>query len=215
MKPQNLIFVSTFITVYFVNGARLNNYYKPVGHVRTDPILSNTCLSDHVHTFYGPQALRPETTTDDILSLDPSRHSGNTEENMSLYWHPTIYHYDPDSNLYTREDIMYLAAYYFWDQRNDLVAFPKDFKMIQHATADIPGEFQGVKECIDDEGELKTGNEFDCTDGSDCYTESSFFPRASCRYFEFTMMFPICWDGRLDSDDHVSSDFLFKVSKIG
>ena len=33
------------------------NDILPVGHVRTDAILQKNCLSDHVHTFYGPPLL--------------------------------------------------------------------------------------------------------------------------------------------------------------
>jgi len=30
--------------------------YVPIGHLRTDPVVTQTCLSDHVHTFYGESA---------------------------------------------------------------------------------------------------------------------------------------------------------------
>ena len=50
--------------------------FLPLGAVRTDPLLNPTCLSDHVHTFYGAAAsLRPETTYDDMRAATLS--SGN------------------------------------------------------------------------------------------------------------------------------------------
>ena len=27
--------------------------YIPIGNIRTDPVVTQVCLSDHVHTFYG------------------------------------------------------------------------------------------------------------------------------------------------------------------
>jgi hypothetical protein len=66
-------------------------FYKPAGHVRTDPILSNTCVSDHVHTFYGPQQFHPQTTNEDLRNTDPRHSTSVFVENQSLYWHPTIY----------------------------------------------------------------------------------------------------------------------------
>ena len=64
--------------------------FLPLGDVRTDPIINPTCLSDHVHTFYGAQRMRPETTYEDLRSADGN--SGNVVENKSLYWHPTGEH---------------------------------------------------------------------------------------------------------------------------
>ena len=60
--------------------------YHPIGHVRTDPIVTQSCLSEHVHTFYGPPLLYPELTNDDLRNSDPDLSSGNIRENKSLYW---------------------------------------------------------------------------------------------------------------------------------
>lgn len=67
--------------------------YFPLAHVRTDPVLHTSCLSGHVHTFYGVNAsLRPETSYEDMRQAKGN--SGNVKENKSLYWHPTIYMYE-------------------------------------------------------------------------------------------------------------------------
>ena len=64
--------------------------FLPFATVRTDPITDPTCLSDHVHSFYGAAgSVRPETTFADLRNA--TENSGNVEENKSLYWHPTIY----------------------------------------------------------------------------------------------------------------------------
>jgi len=60
--------------------------YRPSGYARSDPIISQNCVSDHVHTFYGPLNFHPNTTYEDIR--DTPAHFSTTPfvENQSLYW---------------------------------------------------------------------------------------------------------------------------------
>ena len=88
------------------------NDFLSVGHVRTDAIISPDCLSDHVHTFYGPPLLYPKVTFDDLRNSDPSLMSGNIEENLSLYWHPAVYHVAADGTKTLQESGM--IYYRFW-----------------------------------------------------------------------------------------------------
>lgn len=37
----------------YASGTSMKMDFLPLGDVRTDPIISPDCLSDHVHTFYG------------------------------------------------------------------------------------------------------------------------------------------------------------------
>ncbi len=67
------------------------NEFLPVGHVRTDPIITQECLSEHIHTFYGPPLIYPKVSFDDLRASDPNLSSGNILENQSLYWHPSVY----------------------------------------------------------------------------------------------------------------------------
>ena len=77
---------------YGKNGASIMAMeYVPVGHLRTDPIISQECLSDHVHTFYGPPKIHPSVTYEELRSgknggIPPEATSGNVLENQSLYW---------------------------------------------------------------------------------------------------------------------------------
>lgn len=73
------------------NAGFFRNDFLPVGHVRTDPIITQDCLSDHVHTFYGPPLIYPKVSFDDLRASDPNLSSGNIMENQSLYWHPAVY----------------------------------------------------------------------------------------------------------------------------
>ena len=79
------------------------NDFLPVGHVRTDAIINPNCLSDHVHTFYGPPLLYPKVTFDDLRNSDPNLSSGNIMENQSLYWHPAVYHVAADGKKTLQE----------------------------------------------------------------------------------------------------------------
>ena len=83
------------------------NDFLPIGHVRTDAIITQTCLSDHVHTFYGPPLLHPAVTFDELRASDPALSSGNTMENQSLYWHPAVYQVAADGTKTLQESGTY------------------------------------------------------------------------------------------------------------
>ena len=80
------------LTARLAHADFFRNDFLPVGHVRTDAIINQDCLSDHVHTFYGPPLLYPKVTFEELRNSDPNLSSGNIMENNSLYWHPTAYH---------------------------------------------------------------------------------------------------------------------------
>jgi len=172
--------------------------YLPIGHMRTDPIITQDCLSDHVHTFYGPatpETVRPEVTYEDLIATTPDQNTGNVEENKSLYWHPTVYSYDKATDTYTRDVMAHSSAYYVWANGIGTKAFPNGFRMIAGLNPDDPANFpNAVAECV---------NESPC-EKEDCSTENTFFPSTACDELEVSMSMPTCWDGRLDSPDHVS-----------
>lgn len=85
--------------LYFIKSVQASTFradYLPVAHVRTDPILSQDCLNDHIHTYYGPPLVYPNVTYEQLRASDPSKSSGNMNENLSLYWHPSIYRVEAD-----------------------------------------------------------------------------------------------------------------------
>ena len=82
MKFSNAVVSSLMLLLGGVAGDRAFRVdYLPVGSVRTDAIINQSCLSDHVHTFYGPQLLRPEVTYNDLVTSDIAINSGNVVEN--------------------------------------------------------------------------------------------------------------------------------------
>ena len=173
----------------------------PIGHARVDPILTDDCLSDHVHTFYGPQSgvdprridgTDPLELHTKLVATDVSENTGNVEENKSMYWHPAVYKYDQSTSTYTRDVMAQSSAYYIWDT-GETTAFPNGFRMI--GGFDVEKSY-AVAECV---------NEQPC-DGGDCYTENDFFPSSKCDELEVSMTMPNCWDGvGIDSPpDHTS-----------
>ena len=70
--------------------------------------------------------MRPDVSYQDLR--DSTGNSGNVEENLSLYWHPTVYSYDSDTGIYTKDDIFYSSSYYIWTT-GDATAFPDGFKV--------------------------------------------------------------------------------------
>merc|ERR1711953_351477 len=119
------------------------------------------CLADHVHTFYGAANIYPHLTYDDLI--DTTDNSGNVEENKSLYWHPTVYRYDPDTKIYTKDEIWFSSAYYIWST-GEAKAFPHGFRMI----AGMPGQIgsRANAECVSPS----------MCKRSNCQTTNSFFP---------------------------------------
>ena len=173
----------------------------PIGHARVDPILSDSCVSDHVHTFYGPQSGVDPRRIDSndplelhslLVGTDVSELTGNVEENKSMYWHPTVYKYDRSTDTYTRDVMAQSSAYYVWET-GATTAFPNGFQMISGFDTDKSG---ATAECV---------NEQPC-DSGDCYTESTFFPATKCDELEVSMRMPSCWDGvQINSPpDHTS-----------
>ena len=66
--------------------------YLPIGFARVDPVLSQDCLSDHVHTFYGPQSgVEPRRMNASselefhsrLIETPVEENTGNVEENKS------------------------------------------------------------------------------------------------------------------------------------
>jgi len=186
-KYSFLGFVPVFIPSCFKHISEMD--FLPLGDVRSDPIINPTCLSDHVHTFYGAASIRPETSYEDLRAT--TANSGNVKENKSLYWHPTVYNYESSSGIFQKDDIYFASAYYIWET-GKAKAFPNGFKMIAGFDDDNTRAFA---ECVDPSPCEK----------DDCSTNNDFFPTTACAELEVSMAFPTCWDGEnIDSDDHRS-----------
>ncbi len=171
----------------------------------TFKIQSDTCVSDHVHTFYGPQLFHPSTTNADLRASDPRYSTSPWVENKSLYWHPTIYKVGQDAATgqptYELAEISFSGPYYRWDKSAPapaVEAFPPGFQMIAGMDPNLEG-VELFSECL---------CERPCTrsDGL-CDSDSDFFPSSACGEMGISMNFPTCWDdskGIGDTGDHMS-----------
>lgn len=182
-----LIVLSSFTKA---DDPQLEFNYLPIAHVRTDPILSQTCLSDHVHTFYGAPLVRPEMTSDDLFETKPPQHSGLVRQNKSLYWHPSIYRYNAKTRTFTLDEVYLTSIRYTWKDTGKTFGFPRGFRMIAK-------DNNAFTNCV--KGSFKT-----CSRTDGCESENTFFPKEACELLEVTMNFPTCWNGKLDSEDHMS-----------
>lgn len=166
--------------------------YLPFANVRLDPIINQGCLSDHVHTFYGAQTLFPNLTHADLVNTPATNSSATVEENKSIYWHPSVYAYDSETDTYKLDTMDLTTTYYLWDFGKDTMAFPNGFRMI--GGYDKKSTREGWS-CADE----KPCNKQDCSAPSGWK-----FPTTRCSELEMSMIFPNCWDGvNLDSDDHM------------
>lgn len=179
-------------SIGFVGATSVKMDFLPIGHGRVDPILNNECVSDHVHSFYGPQggvdprfprADTGKSLYETLVESDVSTNTGNVIENKSLYWHPTVYKYDRNTDTYTRDVMAQTSAYYIWET-GKATAFPNGFRMI--GGFDVDKSF-AIAECV---------NEQPCDDEEDdCESDNTFFPTSKCDELEVSMRMPNCWDG--------------------
>jgi len=158
--------------------------YVPIGHLRTDPILSQDCLSDHVHTFYGPPLVHPSVTFEELRSTRNTREatSGNVLENQSLYWHPSFYKQSGDG---TKEIVEpdWTTIYYAY-QKGETKSFPEGFRML----STLPG---GLKLTCQDN--LKETYKEKSDEGD---YDGIHFPSEPCKELAASFTFPNCWDGK-------------------
>lgn len=202
MKSYITLFVLLEVVfVDFVLSSSIKMDFRASAHVRLDPIITQTCISDHVHTFYGANTVDPNVSFEDLRKMKNTNNTGNVLENMSLYWHPSVYAYSQKHNTYTRSDIAYASAYYIWEFGAGARAFPPGFRMIAGVNDTEQKSRPGATECGDNAPVTPCLR----PDGDCTTTGSHFFPAKPCHEMEAFMHFPSCWDGvNLDSPDHSS-----------
>ncbi len=174
-------------------------HLRPVGHARSDPIISQTCTAGHVHSFYGPMELHPDTSYDDLLAAESSLSTSEVVENKSLYWHPTVYEYEVNASPRVYKRVFTKATtYYRWDNSVQPLTeeFPPGFRYIVSSTDQGQPMFNMYSECCIYPGGVQ-----------DCRIESGLnFPDRPCVHLDIVLGGPTCWDGVElgDTNDHKS-----------
>ncbi|QDZ21445.1 DUF1996 domain-containing protein [Chloropicon primus] len=182
--------------------------YLVAGDVRTDPLLGSTevgsCLSDHVHTFYGPasrETMKPNATYEALRAAGANSSTGNTEENLSLYWHPSIYKVtrgEDGSETYDLAPVWFASAYYVW-RTGEATAFPDGFMM---KATDRDPRARATSHCAPEPEPCEREDPGGCEPYSRDQETESFLPLQACWELEINIKFPTCWDGqRLWSED--------------
>jgi len=164
--------------------------YVPIGHLRTDPVVTQTCLSDHVHTFYGPPKLHPSVTYEDLRSSDETFHrtSGNLLENQSLYWHPSFYRVEEGGSK-TLVEPDWVTVYYAYEQ-GGTQSFPEGFRMLTHPASGL--DLTCYKYTSEGNGKTVYDNK-ESNQQKDSMKEG--YQGGSCQEMAASIVFPTCWDG--------------------
>lgn len=132
--------------------------------------------------------------------------SGNVDDNKSLYWHPTVYRFDPDTKLYHTVPIYFGTAYYVW-KTGKTAAFPDGFGMIakQSNKARVLFDCNGPSPCDDPDTDNPRSKE-NCKvpkEQSQCKL-GECFPVTACAELEIKIVFPSCWNNKTKTSyDHM------------
>jgi len=159
-------------------------------------------MGGHVHTFYGPKDIHPNTSYEDLLNAPPDLSTSQVEENQSLYWHPSIYIEKKIKGVkhYNRISHTRITAYYRWDRSLVIQAFPPGFRMIAGSTdngANIGGPTGGnlYTECCNFPPEEEEGGSLDCVSYDNGTPSDLFWPKRKCDFLDIVFAMPICWNG--------------------
>lgn len=179
------------VTVVAQNGQLVKmelEHLRPVGHARSDPIISQTCTAGHIHSFYGPMELHPNTSYDNLLAAESSLSTSEVVENKSMYWHPALYEYTVNASPRVYKRVFTKATtYYRWDNSVQPLTeeFPPGFRYIVSSTDQGQSVYNMFSECCNYPNGVQ-----------DCRTELGLnFPNTPCVHLDIALGGPTCWDG--------------------
>ena len=104
---------------------------------RADPILAPGKISQHVHQFFGADALAPGVTYESLQqsscsTVGDSHDNGNAADN-SIYWHPALYMEASDGSGYIKVPTFMHKLYYKnagTGTKREPFEFPHGFRML-------------------------------------------------------------------------------------
>ncbi len=136
--------------------------------------------ASHLHMFYGNTGVDGNTTDESLVNSGGGSCQG-FELNRTGYWMPALL--DGDNNVRVPDNI---DMYYKTRNADQVVKYPQGLKMI----AGAPNSRSLGWQCSDGTG------------GS--YPAQQIPDNCPNSRLKMSVIFPDCWDGRLDSDDHMS-----------
>ncbi|KAF2971884.1 hypothetical protein GQX73_g1701 [Xylaria multiplex] len=193
------------------------------GVARVDPIVDFNKVSGHAHAVHGSSGFGMSATYDDLVNADCT--SCAVKQDKSAYWTPAMYFLDSETGEYSPvPQVGGMLAYYLL-RGDNVTAFPTGFQMVAGSnyrrdytvgdpySPDPPqSNWAGLKQTGQSDLEQRAVG-FNCLNYRQPaeaslyrhYMPNKTFTDASCPDgLRLELMFPSCWNGELDSDDHKS-----------
>lgn len=193
------------------------------GTARIDPIVDLGKPAGHVHVVHGSSGFGMGATYDDLMNGDCT--SCAVKQDKSAYWTPVMYFLDSATNKYTPvPQVGGMLAYYLL-RGDNVTAFPAGFQMLAGSnyrrdytvgdpySPDPPqSNWAGLKQTGQSDLEQRAIG-FNCLNYKEPaepslyrhYMPNKTFTDANCPDgLRLEVMFPSCWNGETQSDDHKS-----------
>lgn len=187
------------------------------GLARIDPLAQYGRIADHAHAIHGADNFGFESGYSDLMKSKCT--SCGIKQDLSVYWTPALYFEGADGQVTLVKQVGGMLVYYLLFGE-DIQAFPPGFQMIagdayrRNFTLPVPdppkSEWSG--EAITESALRQKALGFNCLDYSKQPEPTLFrhflpdkaYIDANCPDgVRFELMFPSCWNGELDSADHM------------
>ncbi|KAI0552153.1 hypothetical protein F4679DRAFT_571825 [Xylaria curta] len=193
------------------------------GLARIDPIMDFGEVSTHAHTSHGSSGFGISANYDDLINGDCT--SCAVKQDKSAYWTPAMYFLDSATNEFSPvPQVGGMLAYYLL-RGDNVTAYPPGFQMIAGSnyrrdytvgdpySPDPPqSNWAALKQTGQSDLEQRALG-FNCLNYQKTpeaslfrhYMPNKTFTDANCPDgLRLELMFPSCWNGELDSEDHKS-----------
>lgn len=188
------------------------------GVARIDPLAQYGEVAHHAHVIHGGNNFGFDSDYEDLMASDCT--SCAVKQDKSVYWTPGLYFESTDGEMTLVKQVGGMLVYYLLFGQ-DIQAFPPHFKMIagdadrREFTLPVPdppkSEWSGDQ--VTESALRQKALGFNCLDYSKQPEPTLFrhflpdkaYIDANCPDgVRFELMFPSCWNGDVDSDDHMS-----------
>ncbi|KAI0490552.1 hypothetical protein F4859DRAFT_12105 [Xylaria cf. heliscus] len=193
------------------------------GLARIDPIVDFGVISGHAHTVHGSSGFGLSAKYDDLVNGDCT--SCAVKQDKSAYWTPAMYFLDSATGEYSPvPQVGGMLAYYLL-RGDNVTAYPPGFQMVAGSnyrrdytvgdpySPDPPqSNWAALKQTGQSDLEQRAIG-FNCLNYQTTpeaslfrhYMPNKTFTDANCPDgLRLELMFPSCWNGETDSEDHKS-----------
>ncbi|KAJ2989851.1 hypothetical protein NUW58_g3253 [Xylaria curta] len=193
------------------------------GLARVDPILDFNKISGHAHAVHGSSGFGISATYDDLVNADCT--SCAVKQDKSAYWAPAMYFLDAETGEFSPVPQVGGMLSYYLLRGDNVTAFPPGFQMVAgsnyrreytvgdpHSPDPPQSSWASLKQTGQSDLEQRAVG-FNCLNYKQTPEPSLFrhympkkdFTDANCPDgLRLELMFPSCWNGELDSEDHKS-----------